>query len=85
MIPTRRSSSAAIVGITGHRHLTDPEDIASRIAQALDAIEREFRVRRIELLSALAEGADRLAAQAVLARQGGALVAVLPLPVEEYL
>jgi hypothetical protein len=85
MMPIRRSSGAAIVGITGHRHLADPEDIAYRIQQALDAVEREFRVHRIELLSALAEGADRLVAQAVSGRQGGALVAVLPLPVAEYL
>jgi hypothetical protein len=85
MIPTRPSSDSAIVGITGHRRLMYPEDIAGRIDQALDAVERQLRVQRIELLSALAEGADRLAAHVVLRRQEGGLVAVLPLPVEEYL
>ena len=40
---------------------------------------------QLNVLSALAEGADRIVARAVLARDGATLQAVLPLVVEDYL
>jgi hypothetical protein len=79
-----------VVGVTGHRDLR-PEDIA--------ALEGEFEtiLKRLQndyqgnggggaplvLVSALAEGADRLAARVALS-VGATLVAALPMPGEEY-
>lgn len=83
-VPQRRPEDA-VIGVTGHRCLKYPEAVAALMERALDAIERELDVGGIRLLSALAEGADRLAARAVLRRQKGGLVAVIPMPVDQYL
>lgn len=79
-----------VVGVTGHRDLR-PEDIP--------ALEKEFGniLKRLQhdyqdstrsdaplvLVSALAEGADRLAARVALAI-GATLVAAIPMPSDEY-
>jgi hypothetical protein len=72
------------VGVTGHRVLTDLEPLRAGIEAALDRIEAAFPGQPLTLLSSLAEGADRLAAEAVLRRSGGRLVVPLPLPQAEY-
>lgn len=73
-----------ILGITGHRALPDDpafhEAVASAIAERLDA----HAGGPVTLLSALAEGADRLVAHLVLARSNARLVALLPLPPADY-
>ena len=73
------------VGVTGHRVLAERDKIAAGIDQALDHLERVFPNRPLLGLSALAEGADRLAAVRILTRPGARLHAPLPLPREEYL
>jgi hypothetical protein len=55
------------------------------IETALGRIEARFPGRALVVVSALAEGADRLVAEAVLRRPGSRLVAVLPMPRSEYL
>lgn len=89
------------IGVTGHRALDDPGEIARRVEEALDKVLWTLfsnksaaildRVRaegktpiRFEVLSPLAEGADRLVARAVLNRDGASLRAVLPLTPEDY-
>jgi hypothetical protein len=76
-----------VVGVTGHRDLRDqdiPElerTVATVIAQLRgDYLDNETP---LVLLSALAEGADRLAARIALA-QGERLVAPMPMPIDEY-
>ncbi|MBF9152231.1 hypothetical protein [Novosphingobium jiangmenense] len=83
------------VGIVGHRpdRLEDAGKIAEQIGRLLSAIESAISDlssgsvagagHRIRLVSALAEGADRIAARVALG-QGKALVAVLPFPAEVY-
>jgi hypothetical protein len=73
------------VGVTGHRIFAEGERIAAGVERALDGIQRAFPSRPLVAVSALAEGADRLVAERVLARGGGALEVVLPLPRDEYL
>jgi hypothetical protein len=78
-----------VIGVTGHRDLRD-EDVARLEAEVASII---ARLRRdylkddgetpIIVLSALAEGADRLVARVALA-QGARLIAPLPMPREEY-
>ncbi len=67
------------LGITGHRHLGDPE----AVAQALDRAVATLAGPAPPLYSALAEGSDRLAARSVLAA-GGRLHVVLPLAPDDY-
>ena len=72
------------IGVTGHRFLAEVDKLRAGVDRALDEIERSFGGHRLVAVSPLAEGADRLVAEAVLQR-GGDLVAPLPLPVDDYL
>lgn len=69
------------VGVSGHRRLADPAGVADDVDRALDGL--DGGPARLVAVSSLAEGADRVVAERVLARSGG-LEAVLPLPVEDY-
>ena len=73
------------IGVTGHRFLAEIENLEAGIRQGLDCIEQVFPDRSLVAVSPLAEGADRLVAGAILQREGSALSAPLPLPIEEYL
>jgi hypothetical protein len=78
-----------VIGVTGHRDLRD-EDVPrleAEIARIIAGLRRDYLngdgETPIIVLSALAEGADRLVARVALA-QGARLIAPLPLPREEY-
>jgi hypothetical protein len=73
------------IGVTGHRILAERERVVVGIETALGRIEARFPGRALVVVSALAEGADRLVAEAVLGRTGSRLVAVLPMPRSDYL
>ena len=73
------------IGVTGHRKLADGAGVEAGIEMALAAIAARFPAATWQVLSALAEGADRIVARHVLARAGAQLVAVLPLPRLDYL
>lgn len=68
------------VGVTGHRRLADERAVAAAVDDVLDRVAGDGQVG---VLTSLAEGADRLVADRVLAR-GGALVALLPLAPGDY-
>ena len=76
------------VGVTGHRDLADPDAVAAEVDAALDRVLAGRSVGDVTptatCVSSLAEGADRLVAQRVLARDGGRLEVVLPLPAADY-
>jgi hypothetical protein len=72
------------VGVVGHRFLDEVEKVQQGIIDALAYIEKKFPERPVEVVSALAEGADSLVARCVLARQRAQLVVVLPLRMREY-
>lgn len=78
------------VGVTGHRTFIDPAGARARVRGALERLLRlagdegdGVRVH-LEVISALAEGADRLVAREALDLPGATLSAVLPFPVEDY-
>ena len=73
------------IGVCGHRSLAEPEKVVAGVEQALQRIEATFPGRPLRILSALAEGADRLALGPALERPGSKLVAVLPLEKYDYL
>ena len=74
-----------VLGVTGHRTLRkgDEDAIAMRIRTLIAMVEGEAPHSPIVLLSALAEGADRLVARTALA-EGVQLIAVLPLDQADY-
>jgi hypothetical protein len=76
---------AVTVGVAGHRVLAEPERVAQGIETALAHLAGAHPGRCLTLVSALAEGTDRLAAGVALKRPGTELIAVLPLPKYDYL
>jgi hypothetical protein len=77
------------VGVTGHRQLPEGIEWRQRIAEALGLIEARLAPTGDAPLawlaiSSLAEGADRLVAEAILARPGSLLEVPLPLPRDDY-
>jgi hypothetical protein len=73
------------IGVTGHRNLTNEEQLLSGVDQALNHIQGAFPNSRITIISPLAEGADRLVAWRAMANNDADLVVPLPLDVEEYM
>ncbi len=75
-----------VIGVTGHRHI-DPEimdDVRSVVRQALRDILAAHPHCPIVLLTALAEGADRLVAEVGLEMERVQVVAPLPMALDEY-
>lgn len=79
-----RSTRRLAVGATGHRYLAEVPKLRGAIDSALDRLQEAFPNCSLSVVSSLAEGADRLIAQAVLRRRGGDLVVPLPLEAGEY-
>lgn len=71
------------VGVTGHRELADPAQVAAAVDAVLDRLVGGTD-QTLVAVSSLAEGADRIVARRVLARPGGRLVALLPLDPVDY-
>lgn len=77
------------IAVTGHRKLAATPALSTAIDQALDRIIDQLRpaIRdrcRLVVVSALADGADRMVARRVLARPGARLEAILPMPAADY-
>ena len=79
----RTRPPAVAIGVTGHRALTDVGRIEAGLDEAVRQLERVYP-GSWTVVSALAEGADRLVARRLLTRAGTRLVAVLPLQREDY-
>lgn len=75
-----------VVAVTGHRDLVEDEvpEIRRRVRELLTFLGETYPERRLTLMSALAEGADRLAAEEALA-MGLDLVAPLPMSRASYM
>lgn len=71
------------IGVTGHRILAEPGRLQAGLEEVLRRLEEAFP-GEWTVVSALAEGADRLVAHRLLAREGTRLVAVLPLARGDY-
>lgn len=88
-----RIAFRANIGITGHRSYYDEQGVADRVAQRLREVRAIFPATDVTpvvytVLTALAEGADRLVARVAPHALDGSQVeieAVLPLTVEDYL
>jgi len=76
--------SSVCVGVTGHRFLAEAEKLRAAVRGALDRVAAAFPDAKLTIVSPLAEGADRLVAEAGLAR-GAELIVPLPLPRDDYI
>ena len=74
-----------VIGVTGHRHLDTAHypDYRERIVELLSDLRRQYPATPLRMLSALAEGADRLAAEVAL-ESGCELIVPLPFELAEY-
>lgn len=74
-----------VVGVTGHRDLVPNEipGIEAAVCELLEDLPKRFPDKRIQVMSALAEGADRLVAL-VAEELGIDLIVPLPMPEELY-
>jgi hypothetical protein len=69
------------VGVTGHRHLADETTVQRLCIEAIGELDAD--ADSIEILSSLAEGADRLVAELV-PDHAARLLAILPLEPHDY-
>src|SRR6185312_14024983 len=81
--------SSLCIGVSGHRDLVEARTMERRVEQALRRLDHHFAAvdlprTELAIASSLAEGADRLVARVVLRRPGARLLAVLPLPPDQY-
>jgi hypothetical protein len=74
-----------ILGVTGHRVLAEVDRVREGVAAALAHIEQTFPGRKLTIVSALAEGADRIVVQEALKKPGAELEVILPMPRADYL
>ena len=73
------------LGVSGHRFLDEEQKLSRGIDAALNTIVQAFGDQPLRVMSALAEGADRLIVRRVLKTKGSQLTVLLPLPEDEYL
>ena len=73
------------IGITGHRDIReeDTDELSSLLYEKIRTLQEANPDRQLQMLNALAAGADRLAASCAV-RDRIDLVAVLPFPSEQY-
>jgi hypothetical protein len=79
------------LGVTGHRSLTQLDEVRRGINRAIDGALESVpagpppqQATTLTVVSSLAEGADRLVVHECLRRPGATLAAILPLPIAEY-
>jgi hypothetical protein len=79
------------IGVTGHRTFPDPSSVENLARAAIGTLIEtlyppEARIPiTYSVVTALAEGADRIVARAVLGYEGARLDVVLPMRIEDYL
>jgi hypothetical protein len=83
--PTAREKTSFVFGVSGHRDLvrTDLPALGKQLRDVFDRFMSVYRGAEFQLLTPLAEGADRAAAEVALA-VGIPLVVPMPMPREEY-
>ena len=73
------------IGVTGHRALSNYDDLIHSIDLAFDKIISSVDASSIQILSSLAEGADRLVASLAIENHGAQLIAPLPFKTPDYM
>jgi hypothetical protein len=82
---TRPAKPELILAVTGHRNFgKQQKKVASLVRSELERIGRAHPATPVAVVSALAEGADRLVARLAHEVLGARLVAALPMPAGAY-
>lgn len=84
-LPDQPTGYALTLGVTGHRFLCQVDELIPRIDAVLDYIAAEWPGIALTIISALAEGSDRLVVARLLCRCHARLVVPLPLPEAMYI
>ncbi|MFE7405757.1 hypothetical protein [Isoptericola sp. NPDC057559] len=87
--PTVRVPVRVWIGATGHRDVAEVDDFVSAIRSVILETREAVRSAGVDdvvfgVVSALAEGADRVIARTVLEERGAVLEVALPLPADDY-
>ncbi|WP_425954780.1 hypothetical protein [Xylanimonas sp. McL0601] len=77
------------VGVTGHRTVADEPGLRAAVRAVVAACRQTLRAQgvtevRLGVVSALAEGADRVVSRTILEEPGAVLEVTLPMPVDDY-
>lgn len=86
-LTTMSERETLTIGIAGHTSL-DPRQtdrLEQAVNEAINNIEQQFDQHYLTIYSTLAAGAERLIVRQLLKREAARLIAILPLPREEYL
>ena len=85
-INPERVAIPLVIAVTGHRDLVTDETpaIREKVRGLLEELQSKYPDRRLRVMSPLAEGADRLAAEVAL-EMGVELIVPLPMPRELYI
>jgi hypothetical protein len=74
-----------VLGVTGHRNIDSNNDaLYHSLREQLRVLKSQYAASSFVILSGLAEGADRLVARLAMEELNAALIAVLPMPREDY-
>lgn len=73
------------VGVSGHRNLQDLEIVSNAVDEALREILATFGDNSLQVISPLAEGADRLVVWRAMANYSVRLIVPLPLEMSDYM
>lgn len=73
------------IGVTGHRILAELDKIEAGVEKALRWIQQTFPDQPMTVISALAEGADRIVARMALDQANSKLIVPLPLSKSDYI
>jgi hypothetical protein len=74
-----------VIGAIGHRNIRPADGkLAAAVRGECRKLKKEYNSSPFVVLSALAEGADRLIAQTAMEKLGADLIAVLPMPAADY-
>jgi hypothetical protein len=73
------------IGVTGHREIRDPERISQAVDNVLEHIMVIYEASRLQVVSPLAEGADRILVWRALQKFPLHLIVPLPLEIDDYL
>lgn len=73
------------IGVTGHRWIEETREVLAAIDHVIEKIHQLYPGHNLTVLSPLAQGADRVVAKHLLHQQGTQLIAILPMPIDQYL
>ena len=73
------------IGVSGHRNINDTEKVSILVDKALNKIVTTFDERPLQIISPLAEGADRLVVWRAFATYDIQLIVPLPFALSEYM